>query len=66
MTTRYLGEWLTLDQAAHALGIQRAELRPLAESGDIEVVQLRPGAWRVKTDTVDELLATAEWKARAS
>lgn len=60
----YVGEWLTLDQAARVLGITRADLRPLHESGDLEVVQLYPGGWRVKNDDVQELAATPEWKAR--
>ena len=62
--TTYLGEWLTLDQAAHALRITRAELRPLHEAGDLQVVQLEHGGWRVKNDDVQELLATPEWSAR--
>lgn len=61
----YLGENLTLDQAAHALGITRAELRPLHEAGDIEVVQIEPGFWRVRNATVQDLLASPAWKERA-
>lgn len=64
--TTYIGEWLTLDQAARALGIPRAELRPLHIAGDIVTEQIRPGVWRVRTSSVDDLLATPEWKARAA
>jgi hypothetical protein len=61
---RYVGEWLTFDQAAKVLGCTVADLRPLHQSGDIDVEQIRPGVWRVKTSTVDDLKDTPSWKAR--
>jgi predicted site-specific integrase-resolvase len=61
----YLGEWLTLAQAANALGIKRAELRPLHDAGDIVTEQIRPGVWRVQNQSVQDLLATPEWKDRS-
>lgn len=60
----FLGESMTLNQAAQALGITRAELRPLHESGDIVVKQIAPGAWRVDAQTVRDLLDTPEWAKR--
>jgi hypothetical protein len=61
-TTVYVCEWLTLAQAAHALGVKRAELRPLHETGDILVEMIRPNVWRVSNRSVQDLLSTPEWK----
>ena len=55
-TLTYVGEWLTLTQAAHALGVDRAGLRELHESGDVDVVRLE-GGWRVRNDDVQQMLA---------
>lgn len=62
----FLGESMTLDQAARALGIARADLRPLHESGDIVVKQIAPGAWRVDAQTVRDLLDNPKWTKRQS
>ena len=54
---RYVGEWVTLDQAAQVLGVTRAELRFLCESGDLELVRLDdPPRWRVRTASAYDLL----------
>lgn len=63
---KYVGEWLTLDQAARVLGVPRDELRALHIVGDIECAQVRPGVWRVRTTSVDRLRASAEWKEHAA
>lgn len=63
---RFIGEWMTLDQAAKVLGIKRAELRPLHESGDILLTTIRPNVWRVDAKSVADLMDTPEWKARAA
>lgn len=61
---KFIGEWMTLQQAATMLGIKRAELRPLHQSGDIVVTTIRPNVWRVDAKTVHDLLDTPEWRAR--
>lgn len=61
----FVGDWMMLGQAAQALGITRAELRPLHEAGDIVVKAIEPGMWRVDAQTVRDLLDTPEWKDRA-
>jgi predicted site-specific integrase-resolvase len=62
----FLGEWMTLAQAATVLGITKAELRPLHQSGDITVTAIRPGVWRVDARSVTDLMETPAWKARAA
>jgi len=59
---RYVGEWLTLDQAASVLDVTRAELRPLWQDGRIDVEQIRPGVWRARTSTVYVLANSPEWR----
>ena len=63
----YAGEWLTLDQAARALGLRGhpdwlERLRFLSQSDEIEVVALRPGAWRVRASTVRDLVESPSWR----
>jgi hypothetical protein len=68
--TSYDGEWLTLEQAAAKLGIDRAAgqwrstLRGVCDSEQLGYTELRPGVWRVRNDDVDELLASRRWQAR--
>ena len=60
----FVGEWMTLAQAATVLGIERAELRPLHDAGDIAVTAIRPGVWRVDARSVTDLMETPAWKER--
>jgi hypothetical protein len=64
-TMRYLAEWLTVEQACHALDVTVDELRQLHRDGDVSGAYIRPGVWRVATSTVEELLANPTWKERA-
>lgn len=63
---KFIGEWMTLSQAARVLGINRAELRQLHDAGDIVVTAIRPNVWRVDAKSVHDLLDSPEWKARTT
>ena len=67
MTVTFVGEWLTLEQAARVLGLRGhpdwlERLRILSLADEVEVVALRPGAWRVRGSSVRDLLESPSWR----